>query len=323
MPPDRAAREHHRDGQRAAGGRRAQQAQAPRPGAEDVARVDRQQRRRAAEEDGEEIERQQADQQPLAQNERDAREQRGRRHVLAGVRGLRRAHERDECCAQEVERADRGVDGGRAERVEHAAERRADDARGLPRGCHAGDRAWQGRQRHQARQQRRAGGILERAHGAEDREDAEDAVTPEPAAEAAERQGGVAGGLRQLAGDDDEPAIAAVRHLSDDQRQRDGRHELHEADEAEIERAARQRIELPADGDGLHVQREGDQHPRRPEERERGISDSRRAARWEPVEGRACRRMSRAARGSPPADARGAAACARAGRARCRRWRGR
>ena len=79
-------------------------------------------------------------------------------------------------------------------------------------------------------------------------------------------KGGIAGGLGHLAGDHDEPAIAAIGDLADDERQGDGRHELHEPDEAEVEGAARQRIELPPDGNRLHVQGERDENSRRPEQ---------------------------------------------------------
>jgi hypothetical protein len=59
------------------------------------------------------------------------------------------------------------------------------------------------------------------------------------------------------------------------ERQEDHRYELHEADEAEIERAARQLIELPADGHALHVEGERGQHARRKQERERPMAEDR------------------------------------------------
>ena len=177
-----------------------------------------------------------------------------------------RANEDDERRADDVERGHRGVDRRRPERIEQAAERRADDARSLARRRHAGDGARQRGQRHEVRKKRGARGVLECARGPEDRDDGEDAIAAEPAAEAADRKRGIAGGLGHLAGDHDEPAIAAIGDLADDERQGDGRHELHEPDEAEVEGAARQRIELPPDGNRLHVQGERDENSRRPEQ---------------------------------------------------------
>ena len=54
---DRVAGDHGRHQHRTDGGCRAQHAQPPRPGLQDVVRVDRQQRRRAAEQDSEQVQR--------------------------------------------------------------------------------------------------------------------------------------------------------------------------------------------------------------------------------------------------------------------------
>ena len=276
---DRTARQRHGHCERAAGRCRPQQSEPPGARVEDVASVDRQQRGGAAEQHREEVQRQQAQEQPLAKDEGHPREERGRSHLLGLVRGLHRVDEPDERRGQEVQRGDRRVDGGRPEAIEHAAERGADDAGRLACGRYARDGARDQRERDEARHQRGAGGILERTRGAEDRDHPEDAVAAQPAAETAERQRGGGARLGRVTHHDDEAAITAVRHLSDDERQRDGRDELHEADEAEVERAAGEAVELPSHRDVLHVQRERGQHPRAPEEREGRVTERRRGGR--------------------------------------------
>ena len=54
----------------------------------------------------------------------------------------------------------------------------------------------------------------------------------------------------------DGAAVVAIRHMAGEKKQRDGGNELHQPDEAELERASGQRIHLPADRDRLHLQRD-------------------------------------------------------------------
>ena len=79
----RAAREHDRHGERADRRGRAQQAEAPGTGMQDVAGEDRQQRRGAAEQHREQIERDRAEHHRPAADEGDAGKDRGERHRLA------------------------------------------------------------------------------------------------------------------------------------------------------------------------------------------------------------------------------------------------
>ena len=83
MIADRIARKPGRDQDGADAGRRAQQAEPPRPGMQDVARIDRQQRRRAAEQHREEIERDGAEHDLLAPHIAEAGEQRVEALALA------------------------------------------------------------------------------------------------------------------------------------------------------------------------------------------------------------------------------------------------
>jgi len=182
------------------------------------------------------------------------------------------ADERDERGGDEVERGDDDVDGRGAEAIQRATERRARDAGHLARRRHAGDRARDQRVRDEPRHQRRAGRVLERARGADDRHHGEHAVAAQPAAEGAERERGRRSGFGHVAGHHDEAAIAAVRDVSAHERQEDGRDELDEAHQPEIERAAGEGVELPAHRNGLHVEREHRRNPRAPEQREGSIS---------------------------------------------------
>ena len=156
---------------------------------------------------------------------------------------------------------------------------------------------------HETGDQRRPAGVLERARGAQHDDDGQDAAAAQPSPDGAQRQHRRGGALDHVADHDDEPAIAAVRHLADDQREHHGRHELREADQAEIERAAREEIELPAHRHGLDLQRQRGQHAGRPEKREGRVPEERRG-----------RRIARSAQEENVDDDRGAHAHAGGGR---------
>ena len=63
----------------------------------------------------------------------------------------------------------------------------------------------------------------------------------------------------------DAAPIETVGNVSRDQHQQKRRNELREADEAKVERAIRQRIDLPADADGEHLVRDHCSDARKPE----------------------------------------------------------
>ena len=75
----------------------------------------------------------------------------------------------------------------------------------------------------------------------------------EEAAERADRECRGGQRLHHLAGADHEAAVVAVGDLADDDAEHHHREELHEADQAEVEGAAGQLIDLPADRHRLHL----------------------------------------------------------------------
>jgi hypothetical protein len=109
---------------------------------------------------------------------------------------------------------------------------------------------------HDVGHERRRGGTLERPRGADQRDDGEDARIA-------------------LAHHGDETTVAAIGDLSDQERQEDDRQELRQADQPEIERAAGQRVELPAHRDAQHLEAHAGQGPRGREERERRVQQER------------------------------------------------
>ena len=96
------------------------------------------------------------------------------------------------------------------------------------------------------------------------------------AADRAEQDGGEQARRRdrldRLARRQDLAAVMAVRHLADDQHQRDRRNELDQSDQPEIERIAGQLIELPADRDREHLVADRGADPRAPEQHERPVA---------------------------------------------------
>ena len=69
------------------------------------------------------------------------------------------------------------------------------------------------------------------------------------------------------------PAIEPIRDVPDHQHQREGRQELHQADETQVEGAARQCVDLPADGDRQHLIRHDRRHPSEPQVRKRPVRE--------------------------------------------------
>ena len=78
-------------------------------------------------------------------------------------------------------------------------------------------------------------------------QDGEHGLAVEPALHGADRERERGQRLDDLADAGDHAAVEEIEHLSGDDRGRDQRKELHQADEAEIERIIGQGVDLPAD----------------------------------------------------------------------------
>ena len=128
---------------------------------------------------------------------------------------------------------------------------------------------------HQCRQEGRHRRDLESAHGTDQQGHSEDGVAPEPARSGAHEQDHDRDRQRKLADADDDAPVEPVGGIADRKRQRDQRQELGEANQAEIERAARQRVELPADRHGHDVERDRRRHPGAPEPHEPAMAQNR------------------------------------------------
>ena len=83
----------------------------------------------------------------------------------------------------------------------------------------------------------------------------------------------------QLADQQDEPVVVAVGDMADERRQHQHRHELRDAEQPEIERAAGQHVELPADRHHQHLERQDRHDPPDPEHREGAVAE--RGPRWD------------------------------------------
>jgi hypothetical protein len=63
--------------------------------------------------------------------------------------------------------------------------------------------------------------------------------------------------LQQATAGEDQPPVPAVDDRSDHEQEQDAGQELHQADQAEVERAAGQLVHLPAHGDHLDLGGQG------------------------------------------------------------------
>jgi hypothetical protein len=63
-----------------------------------------------------------------------------------------------------------------------------------------------------------------------------------------------------------QPAVVAVRRVTDQQREHDCRYELDQSHQAEGERAVGDLVDLPTDRQGQHLVAHGRGEPRQPEE---------------------------------------------------------
>jgi hypothetical protein len=87
--------------------------------------------------------------------------------------------------------------------------------------------------------------------------------------------------LERDADREDHRAIAPVCDMTRGQHEQHERQELRQADQAEVERIVRDRVNLPADGDGLHLHGDRRKEPRGQETREIRVGEK-------PAEWRAC-----------------------------------
>ena len=189
-----------------------------------------------------------------------------------GARGPDQGHER----ARGDEEARRGEVGrARSHHVEEPAEGGPHDLGGLPGGDDPGHRPRDEGARHHVGHQRGHGRVLEGLRRAEQRDQAEDARLALPAADSAQGQGRGRGGLHRLAQRRDQAPIAPIGHLPDHQGEHDHGHELGEADQAQVERAAGERVELPAHRDAEHGEPHVGEDARGQQQRERRVAQQR------------------------------------------------
>ena len=189
------------------------------------------------------------------------------------------ADRRRERAGQDEQDAGGGVGGARAERVEQPAERGPDDLRGLPGGDDPGHRAGRSAAGATTSRHQRASWPGSRTPGR--RRAGRPARRCSCASASRRRRRGrarpPAAAFTTSHSDDDQAAIVAVRDLPDHQGQQDHRHELREADQPQVERAAGQLVELPADRDAQHLEADAGQDPRRGEQANGGCRRSDRA----------------------------------------------
>lgn len=79
--------------------------------------------------------------------------------------------------------------------------------------------------------------------------------------------------LQEKADADDAPPLEAIRYLPRGQHQDHERCKLREADQAEIEHVAGDRVHLPPDGDALHLHGQRRKYPRAQVEREMFVTE--------------------------------------------------
>ena len=269
----RVARQHDGHQQRADRGRGAQDAEAERAGLQNVARIDRQQRRDAAEQHGEQVERDGAEDRRIVADEADAGKDIVCGRILLRKLLLRRVDEAGQNRADQPEHDDDEVRQARREHISQPAERGSGDGRDL--GCAGGDR---GRALHRAfwrdqRQQRGRRGALEGAGDADHEGGDEDLRHGEPAGKGADGQKQRRRRFRDLAKLHHALALEPVGGVAGDENQQRRRQELHQPDHAELEGAAGEVVDLPADRDRRDLAGEARQASRQQEEQERPVPE--------------------------------------------------
>ncbi|MNM97350.1 hypothetical protein D3C81_1098530 [compost metagenome] len=241
---------------------------------QDVARVDRQQCHRAAQQHREQVQRDRTQQHRPAADIGKAGEH--RTHADRRGQPLRGLAQRD---AADQHRGD--DEQRRAQRIHHAGTRhvgkaadgRADDDRGLAGGAGQRHRARQLARRHHAGQQCLQRGVLERARGADQRDEHKDVMAVDPAGEAGHRHAGRQQRLDRLAGAHDAAPVEAVGDVAGHQDQHHRRQELHQPDHAQHQRITRQVVHLPAHRHGKDLVTDGGAQTGEPVAAERGVAE--------------------------------------------------
>ena len=77
-----------------------------------------------------------------------------------------------------------------------------------------------------------------------------------------------------ITGHDDPTPVEAIRDMAGDQKQQNAGEKLRQSDETKIQRPFRDFIDLPADGDGLHLSGENDKETAQLEKNETRIRES-------------------------------------------------
>ena len=253
---DAAAGEHRRHRERPDGRRRAQDAEAPRPGMEDVGGIDRHQRRRSPEQHREHVERDRPEDRPVAPDEADAGEEVAdpRLRPVAGRR--LQPYRAVEDAADQPEAGHDRIGQRRPDGIGEAAERRPRDHRHLEHAGRERRRPLELPLRRHPGQQRRRRRRLEGGGDAEERDRGIDRRHRQPALPAppAEEPGG--GRLGELADLHHPLAVVAVGGMAGDEDEERHRHELRQPHQPELEGAAGHRIDLPAERHGRHLRRE-------------------------------------------------------------------
>ena len=240
------------------------------PDLQDVAGEERQQRHRTSEQDRDEIERDRPEQHRGPPHESQSGQQRPqpraddrRGSQLHRPRLDRDGHRR----SREHERDRRPVDELGVDREEQPADRRPGHDRRLDHGRLERERAREQRQRDEVRPHRADRRVAERGRAAARERQREERPERIGAREADEEE---ARGDRRI--DDerdeiDELAREPVRDRTRRQGEQEQREELRQADEPEMERVARDVVDLPADRDEHHLAPESVRDRRREQPR--------------------------------------------------------
>ena len=127
--------------------------------------------------------------------------------------------------------------------------------------------------RHEVGQQRLAGRHREGARNAEQHHHREHRPRRLEAVRSEREQQQRAGALEREARRQDAAPVAAVGEVTGRQDQQHERQELRQADQPQVERIARDRVDLPADGHGLHLHGQRGQEARGKEAGELAIGE--------------------------------------------------
>ena len=254
---DRIEAEIERHAERADADRRPQDAELGRTRHQDVAGIDRQQHHGAAEQDGEEIERGRPQYRLLLQHVVEAAHQlvhqpRFLRTRLLAMPDAERGEDRypyhEQC---------RSIGEAGRDAVEQPAQGRSRNRPQLPGRGRAADRCRDFLAPHQIGRDGAGGGVHEGAPGRQDREQGQHLPDPGVGLDVGEEDAEDAEEFHQHADDDDAAAGKTVGESAGHHHQQQGRQELHQPDQAEIEGIARDVVDHPAHRDGQDLRRQG------------------------------------------------------------------